>query len=405
MPNSLSTFAENNVQPEDVICPETIQVSITEQVDIKSLESEWIRLELLSDTPFFLSWGWVSSWLRTLPDSIKPFLLKAKHNGETVGLTILTRNTRSGKYLFLPSKVLQINETGDPLYDLLTIEYNQFLISKDHQSAVLSACIDYLINQLDTWDEILISAPKADSTLENPDFMQNFGLTPKIVREQPSWYIDLHQIRESGKDYLGNLSSNTRYQIRRAIRECEKTGPLEITIAASAAEALDFLSCLADYHQSYWISKGQEGCFSNPFFTKFHNELIRQRFSHQEIQLVRIRLGENDLGYLYNLVLNEQVFFYQSGLNYKLGEKLKPGLVGQVMAIEHNLKKGMSIYNFLASDDRYKRSLSTNSDRLLWISLQKNKLKLRLENNCNTFSSSCKKLAKQAVNYYKNSKK
>ena len=88
-------------------------------------------------------------------------------------------------------------------------------------------------------------------------------------------------------------------------------------------------------------------------------------------------------------------------MNITVFEKLKPGLIAHHKAIEFNYEEGMSMYNFLASDDRYKRSLSTNKDELLWVSLQKDELRFRLENALDGFLLNCKNIVRQGRKLYK----
>lgn len=393
--------AGNIANSRETISTDMIEVSITDIHDVPQLASQWAQLELNVKPAYFLSWGWVGTWLKLLPDTITPKVLMAKYKGETVGLAILIQNTLSRKGLIAPSKTLVVHETGDLDYDLLTIEYNDFLIRKQYQTEVTTACLEYLKERFGDWDEILLRATDSNSPLTNFKLLKHCGLNLKINQDQPSWYVNLQELRETGKTYLDSLSSNTRYQIRRAIRECKKHGDLEFSTAQSVEEALDYLTRLSKWHHKYWRSKGHNGCFSNPFLLKFHQSLIRDRFNHGEIQLVRIRLDDNELGYLYNLVKDGCVYFYQSGFNYDAGKRLKPGLVAHYKAIEYNFEQGMSVYNFLASDDRYKCSLSTNKHRLLWVSLQKNKLRFRLENAVDDFLKNCKDIVRRGRRLYK----
>jgi CelD/BcsL family acetyltransferase involved in cellulose biosynthesis len=64
---------------------------------------------------------------------------------------------------------------------------------------------------------------------------------------------------------------------------------------------------------------------------------------------------------------------------------LKPGLVAHVEAIKHNTAAGHKTYDFLGGDSRYKMSLATHHNRLIWIRLQKPLLKFRIENALKTF--------------------
>jgi CelD/BcsL family acetyltransferase involved in cellulose biosynthesis len=68
-----------------------------------------------------------------------------------------------------------------------------------------------------------------------------------------------------------------------------------------------------------------------------------------------------------------------SGINYQLEPNLRPGMLAHWMAIEASLATGKRSYDFLAGDARYKRSLSTAEDKVLWLVLQRPRLKLQVE--------------------------
>ena len=362
-----------------------VEVTVSDIPDIAQLETQWLQLATVVRPSYFLSWGWVGTWLRWLPPSIEPKLLEVKRNGDTVGLALLVKSRQARRGLILASNMIFVNETGDPDYDLLTIEYNGLLLDPLYARESAIACLDYLHKQEKNWDELIVRAADSSNQLTDPELFEHESLRLKVTRTRPSWFVDLNEIRETNKSYLENLSSNTRYQIRRAVRDCEKLGDIEFSYAQTTEEALQYLSGLIELHQAYWTGQGENGCFANPLFLKFHQRLIRERFGLREIQLVSVKLGTHILGYLYSLVSYGHVNFYQCGFNYQLGEKLKPGLVAHYKAIEYNMASGNSIYDFLAGDDRYKRSLSTDKHELLWVSIQKNRLRFRLEDAFNGF--------------------
>ena len=119
--------------------------------------------------------------------------------------------------------------------------------------------------------------------------------------------------------------------------------------------------------------------FANPFFERFHRALITDLFAAEQVQLLRICAGGRPIGYLYNLVQGGRVHNYQSGFAYGPDARLKPGLVSHALAVEHNLARGASCYDFMAGDSRYKRSLATGTDHLVWLVVQRSRLKFRLE--------------------------
>ncbi|MGZ9042781.1 MAG: GNAT family N-acetyltransferase, partial [Allosphingosinicella sp.] len=132
-------------------------------------------------------------------------------------------------------------------------------------------------------------------------------------------------------------------------------------------------------HQAYWTARGKPGAFANPVFTVFHTRLIREALSRKEVEIARISSEKGVIGYLYQFRKNGRVYSYQSGFHYEDDNRLKPGLVSHRLAIEHSLSAGDAVYDFLAGDDRYKRSLGTDAGQLFWLTLQKRRLAFFLE--------------------------
>src|SRR6185295_8626016 len=119
-----------------------------------------------------------------------------------------------------------------------------------------------------------------------------------------------------GGDYLESLGKNTRYNIRRSLKEYRRLGEPTLEEAGSVTQALEYLEHLSALHQSYWRGKGLPGSFANGFFDTFHSRLVETRFDEGVIQLLRVSVGDVVIGYLYNFVYRGRVYNYQTGLNY-----------------------------------------------------------------------------------------
>ncbi len=70
---------------------------------------------------------------------------------------------------------------------------------------------------------------------------------------------------------------------------------------------------------------------------------------------------------------------YQSGIRYTDDSHLKPGLTAHQLLIEHSLGAGDSKYDLLMGDQRYKKSLSTEEGRMRYLTVQRNRLRFRVE--------------------------
>jgi len=351
-------------------------VTLSAVPDQGELEPLWRGLERRAEASFFQSWHWIGTWLECLQPEAGAELLRVEREGTLIGLGVLVRRTVR-RHGVLRSRGLFLNCTGDPLLDEITVEHNGFLAERGAEREVLHAGVAFLLTRREDWDELFLDG------MRDPERLDGIPLGDARVRTlglRPCPYVDLAALRESGQDYVAALGRSTRYNVRRSLREYEKRGVLELHEATDLAQARDFLRRLRQLHQRYWEQKGKPGSFSNVFFATFHDRLLERAHSSGALQLLRATAGEAELGLLYNFVYGGRVHNYQSGFDYAGGAlHERPGLVCHVLAIEHNLRKGQAVYDFMAGDSDYKRNLSTASQTLAWQVIQRPRLKLRIE--------------------------
>ncbi|HEV7498920.1 MAG TPA: GNAT family N-acetyltransferase, partial [Vicinamibacteria bacterium] len=195
--------------------------------------------------------------------------------------------------------------------------------------------------------------------------------------EVESHYVDLARLGPGPDAVPPGLSANTREQLRRSARIYGRDGPLRVEAAADVPEALAMLDELAQLHQNRWTGRGKPGVFASSRFIAFHRDLVARAFPSGGVQLLRIRAGATVIGLLYNFVYKGRVYFYQGGLRFSDDNRLKPGLVAHAAAIRHARDAGLREYDFLAGDDRYKQSLSTDSRTLRWLVFERPTLKMK----------------------------
>lgn len=345
--------------------------------DMHELQDRWLDLQRRATPSFFLTWSWIGCWLEH--SGARPMVLEARHDNKVMALALLQTSAHRSQGRF-PAKCLYLHETGEAEKDRLTIEYNGILADATMAPQAIKACIEFLLhdeNHGSTWDELYLSG--VDPHYAN--LFEDRGRLKLIPRARSSAAIDLDTIRGSGKPYLDSLSSNTRYQVRRAIRLYEKAGEIRITPAANTETAMTYLDELKPLHIEYWAARGSRSGFAEPFFTAFHETLITRGISTGEIELLRITAGTRLVGYLYNFSYNREIYFYLSALNYEDDPKLKPGLVSHALSAQYYLDKGLAIYDFMAGDARYKSSLGNSTGELYWLIIQRKRPKFFIEDS------------------------
>ena len=365
-----------------------LEATLVDITDLGELEHLWTDLQVCSDHSYFTSWGWIGCWLNQLPESLRPQALIVENADGVVGLGLIHRHRILHGQL-IPSTALFLNETGDPVYDSLTIEHNGFLAIRGDEAKVVETCIDFLCESDLDWDELFLSG--ADAGAATDVATQNLpGRLRRCVKRQKSCFVvDVAALRDSKGDYLASLSSNTRSQVRRAMRLYEEIGPLKITCVAGREETLAYYDRMKALHTSYWETRNEPGAFAHPFIDGFHRHLIETREAHGEIQLLHVTAGEQTIGYLYNFVHAGRVYNYQSGFQYMDNPKLKPGLVCHTLAIEFNRQHGADVYDFLAGEGQHKQSLGKHSTDMVWMVLQRDRARFRVEDLLRSVKRRC----------------
>ena len=355
----------------------SVRFEINTAMQPAALERAWRELEQRAEPNFFLSWDWIGCWIAEA--SLRPAVLVGRADDKVVLLAVLVPSSRHD---ILPITIhgLQLHTTGDLQQDIITIEYNGFLIDRQWHTRIEQAAIAFLLGGVimdgRRCDELHLR--NAPAELEHS--VTSTGFHYDVLHRRPSWRIDLDAVRVEGKGYLQTLSANTRQQIRRSMRLYEQRGLLKALPARDVEEAIGFLDGLKELHQKYWVGRGEPGGFSYRFFDRFQRRLIRTCLPRGTVEVVRVSAGDDIIGFVYNFIHQGHVYAYQTGIHYEEDARLKPGLVSHVLCIEQHLAAGHRVYDFMAGDARYKGNLGQRGPDMLYILAARPTWPLRLEN-------------------------
>jgi CelD/BcsL family acetyltransferase involved in cellulose biosynthesis len=341
---------------------------------LATFEREWRALEARARPSFFTSWQWIGTLLAAVPPAHRPNLLRGTARGETVGLALLGSGVSRRRRGLVRSRALYLNETGDQRFDSITIEHNSILAPAGQEAAVFDSALAWFANRGDVADELYISGSVlrlAETAVEG----RGLGRRETAL---PSYSVDLGLLSSSGGELYRVLSANARQQLRRALRHFESYGPLQLSAAATTAEALGFFAELKALHCASWERRGKRHSFSGEFFEPFHRLLIERSFAEGATQLLRATAGDRVIGYLYNFRLGDRIYAYQSGFA-DADRRERPGIVTHALAIRHAFQSGAGIYDFMAGRNRLKESFSTRCETMLWQVFQQPRLAFRLE--------------------------
>lgn len=364
-------------------------------VDIHIIKNIWSDLLTKSNHSFFLSIDWIFTWLSALPKKQKIICVVGYKNNEPHLAFFIGVRERIRDKLFL-TQSLYLNTTGVEYYDELTIEYNSILISSHINEETYPLVWSDILKFLDTfinWDELYISGATEQMHFLCDEMIKVHAETLQcVVRSKVnSYYVDLKKIRANNMDYSSLVSSRKRAHIRRSIKEYEKDGNIKISQAETIEDAISMLNGLAELHQKEWNKRGQPGSFSNEFFFNFHKRLIKNSFENGRIQLLKFYNDSYTICYMYSFVYGKDILGYQFGYKHFNNKKIQPGVVSLYLASIYNAEMNYNKFDFLAGESQYKKSLSTDANKMSWLILQKNRKRFVLERMLRSIKNRYKK--------------
>jgi CelD/BcsL family acetyltransferase involved in cellulose biosynthesis len=336
-------------------------ITICPVSDIPELGSKWKSIQNRSrSTPSFLSWQWISCWLKTYQPKTLVVLTEKQGDPICVGLFTQSKVTRHG---FIVSRQLRLNQTGIQEEDQIWVEYNDLLCIDEYREVAPLACLE-AIQQLIEWDEIVISMAHHSRVAT---LMRKFP-NSRIEMQHDRFSVNLESLEKDPSAYLAGLSSNTRYQIRRSARLYEQRfGVLSLESPDTTEDALEFFHEAGSLHKQRWPDSG----FLNHDFTRFHENLITETFTEGFTQFLRLKAGDKTLAVIYYQVLDGVAYFYLHGLNYEQDQKFKPGLLAHAMAIEHFRTQRLRCYDFMGGANQYKIQLAQRDEPLQTLVIQR----------------------------------
>lgn len=330
-----------------------------------ALEPRWRAVEARAAPHFFTGWTWMGSWLRAT--GARPDLLSVRDaGGEEVALALIGRSL--DKRLLGRVATLRLNEAGEATADRAFIEYNAPLCHTGQEGAVAGAIADALRRRRD-WRAMRLSGvvPGDPLVAAIPARRRH------LIDRSPAYFVDLAAVRGAGGDYLSLLSSNTRSQIKRSMKEYP--GEAQVQRAADAVTVAAWLEemCLLNG------GRHADNAWDEPAFRAFAAEVVAAGMDDGSVDLLRVEAGGALLGYLITFLSGGRAMNYQSAFAEPAGPKAKPGLMAHAAAIRHYAEGGHALYSLLAGKDRYKQSLSTGEETLEWWMLERFSLRLEAE--------------------------
>ena len=319
--------------------------------------TEALAARLLAPPPFIQPF-WLLPWLKQNQDK-QPVWLQC-FDGDNLVASVFAVITPS-QGIHSPFTCGWFNKTGDPTRDQIWIEFNDLLAEPQWHQEAVTLVLDWCKKNARDWRLEITSSPAP--WLAHPGFYCD-------STSIPGYAVLLSQTFADKDRFLASCSGNTRSRIRRAIKYLQAHyGDITVRDFGPNPPA-EILSEMGAFHLQRWKEDPQGSGFSNPDFIAFHQALMQSDSGNPRCDILGFYAGEQCIGYTYNLLCNDKVYFYLSGINYiESSNRFQPGLVIHTYAISHYAKQAFTRYDFMGGDSQYKRSLSNHSYSLYMLRL------------------------------------
>jgi Acetyltransferase (GNAT) domain len=341
------------------------------------LSAKWAKL--------FLA-GWTGSESLGIVDFDQGLEPLSDSQTNRLGFVALSKATLRSRLGFTFESI-GFNEPSSEKMKFVTLEANGLFaraipLRAEEFAAALSQTVS-CINEIKVdWQEIRIGAVPDAAFVEIREWAEKASLHIVNRGLKRTYHVDLDGLRRDGvKQFIDSRSSNTRAQLRKALRRAEaELGAARIEKADTAAKATEWFADLKRLHIARWNGSPSGSGFTHQPFNEFHDSVAAVYFSEGNFDLWRVSAGETVLGYLHLFTRDQSVYFNLSGVNYSLPDVFKPGLLSHWLVIQFYLDAGAKTYDFMVGTSQYKQSLATHSSDLHYLFLRKNTPLLLTEN-------------------------
>lgn len=94
--------------------------------EVSLVEKYWKALLKKNDEHYFLSWGWISTWIKSLEGKFDIRFIVGFQQDEPM-ISFFVGLVTKKKFGIFPSRTLSLNSTGSSYFDELYLEYNDVL--------------------------------------------------------------------------------------------------------------------------------------------------------------------------------------------------------------------------------------------------------------------------------------
>lgn len=323
----------------------SMTVTIVREAEaFRSLRSEWNALLTNSESDtIFLRWEWLYTWWEVYGEENKLFIVTVRKDANLIGVAPLFVTNHA--LFFRKFKFLGAN--------LVCSDYLDFILLKNQEEAILQEIIHCIIGHHEEWDLLeLTDLPAASRQLPLlsallPDHRRTCQTSYTLCP-----YIDLSTTWDSIFSSFSPLLQNS---IKRKIKKLGQSPEPHFVQLKDLEDCRHHFNNFLRINQLRLTGKKIRSPFLDQHFLAFHRKILTKLCPLGMATLSFLKIGQQYIAGLYQLVYNQRHYYYQSGFDPDW-QQLSPGTLLLHFCIKEAHTQKMKEFDFLQGDEDYKKN-------------------------------------------------
>ncbi|HJN17472.1 MAG TPA: GNAT family N-acetyltransferase [Armatimonadota bacterium] len=319
---------------------------ITDVGSFSDLEEEWNDLfgRCRLGLPF-LTHAWVSTWWGASGEEADRITLAIRDGGRLVGVAPLHRDRLRVKGIPV-LRELQFAH-GAPA------DYRDVLVEAGREWDVWRALLEWLTDELDGWDALVLRGIHADSATNElvPVLARQSGLCVSGHVGTPCPFIKLPGDLDS---FLADLSGSVRRKMGQKWRNLAKHHGEPTVRVAVGAEVTDAdVDVFLRLHESSWEGRGGSAALHTEQLRGFHRSLVPAMPADAPPVLLMLSVGGQDIACIYGFLGDGVMYDYLPGAGPEF-ERYSVGSQALMRLVEHGIEHGWREIDLMRGMEPYK---------------------------------------------------
>lgn len=341
-----------------------------------ALSSEWNDLAEESNAHIFQTFEWQRIWWKYFGENTdlhQLHIILFRNRGQLVGIVpfFIDYYRFLGKILYrclrlIGSKIMQ-DENEKTMGRLTYTDYLDLIIRPGFEEAVCEALYDYL-NHSNDYDDIIMEELPEYSPLLN----RFLPLITETEKDYNTTVVDssvcpVAELHDTWDQFLSEMSSNARYQIRRFVKRASNESEkkiFDISRIQSEDQIGPAYDRLVNFHQKRWNDRGRPGAFAEKRMYDFYKEITLSFYKKGWLQIEEVTIPEEDDQCIASDLMfrfNQTIYLIQRGFDDDSSyAEYSPGKSLLYTVIKNAFENGLKTYDFLRGDESYKFRAATN---------------------------------------------